>query len=52
MKNKNVIASVITYNPNLSDLCKNFKSISSNVDVVLIIDNNSSNIDKIEKLCY
>ncbi|MDU3338238.1 glycosyltransferase family 2 protein [Paraclostridium bifermentans] len=45
-----VIATIITYNPNLKRLEKNILSIVNQVEEVLILDNKSSNIASIKKL--
>lgn len=47
---ENIIAAIITYNPNLKRLEKNILSIINQVDRILIIDNKSSNIDLIMNL--
>lgn len=46
-----VIASIITYNPDITRLDKNINSIINNVDEVILIDNDSSNINDIRVLC-
>ena len=43
-------ALIVTYNPNISILKKNIDAIKSQVMTVLIVDNNSSNIDEIREI--
>lgn len=44
------LAGITTYNPRISRLKENIASISSQLDTVLVIDNNSSNITRIEEV--
>lgn len=42
-----VYAGIVTYNPDICKLIKNIKAIKEQVDKVIIVDNNSNNIDDI-----
>lgn len=44
---KKIIAAIVTYNPDIEILNKNIKSFYDEVSKIIIIDNNSINIDKI-----
>lgn len=44
-----VLATIITYNPEIERLLENINSIYKQVDTVLIVDNNSDNISRIEE---
>lgn len=44
---KKIIASIVTYNPDIEILNKNIKSFYDEVSKIIIIDNNSINIDEI-----
>ena len=46
-----VYAGIVTFNPSIERLEKNIRSIKPQVGKVLIVDNRSENIDKIEALC-
>ena len=46
-----IIASIITYNPEIDRLEKNIKSIVNQVDSIVIIDNKSSNLLELNALC-
>lgn len=48
--NKDVVAGIVTYNPDIERLENNIKSINQQVNGVCIIDNFSDNIEKIERL--
>lgn len=48
MKNR-VLTSFVTYNPNIERLIKAMKSVESQTDCMIIVDNGSSNISQIEK---
>lgn len=47
---KTTLVAVITYNPEIDLLQKNLKALLGKFESVLIVDNNSENIDQIEKL--
>lgn len=47
---KNIIASIVTYNPDLERLKLNILNLLKQVDEILIVDNNSSNINNIKQL--
>lgn len=47
---KKIIASIITYNPDLKLLYRNIYSIYSQVEYIVIIDNASDNIEYIKKI--
>lgn len=49
-KNNKIGSEIITYNPDIQILNRNLKSISSQVDIVVIIDNGSENIKEIKLL--
>lgn len=51
MFNSNINAGIVTYNPDIRRLEKNIESIFQQVEEVIIIDNHSSNVGEIEKLC-
>lgn len=44
-----VLAGIVTYNPEIERLTENIISISNQVSAIYIVDNGSSNINKIEK---
>lgn len=44
-----ILAVVVTYNPDIERLKENINSIINQVDKILVVDNNSKNIKKIEK---
>lgn len=46
-----IAASVITFNPNIEQLKLNLKSLSAQVDLILIFDNASTNINEILLIC-
>lgn len=48
--NKATIAGIVTFNPDISRLKKNIEAIIYQVKAVLIVDNNSSNLQEIESL--
>lgn len=48
--NIKTIALIVTYNPNLLELKKNIEAIINQVNELIIIDNNSNNIDESEKI--
>lgn len=45
-----VVAGIIAYNPDISRLRENFEAIYSQVDILLIVDNGSSNYNRIQNL--
>ena len=45
-----IIASIITYNPDIARLTFNIKAIFPQVDEVVLIDNGSKNINNIKSL--
>ena len=47
---KTTLVAVITYNPEIELLQKNLEALLDQFESVLIVDNNSENIDEIEKL--
>lgn len=47
---KNISAGIVTFNPNITQLIKNVELILPQVDYLIIVDNNSLNIDLIEKI--
>lgn len=46
----NVIAGIVTYNPDIPRLAKNLDAIINQVYKIVIVDNNSDNFDEIKKL--
>lgn len=50
--NKATIAGIVTFNPDINRLKQNIESIIYQVKAVVIVDNNSSNIQDIESLNY
>lgn len=46
----NVIAGIVTFNPNIDKLKENLSSVISQVDKIVIADNGSANVVEIEKL--
>ena len=46
----NIGALIVTYNPDINLLSRNIEAISTQVENVIIVDNASNNIDKIEEL--
>lgn len=46
----NVIAGIVTFNPNIDKLKENLSSVISQVDEIVIADNGSANVVEIEKL--
>ena len=47
MRNKTVLAGIVTYNPDLDRLKLNLDAICNQVDEVVIVDNGSKNIEEI-----
>ncbi|HFD1829665.1 TPA: glycosyltransferase, partial [Enterococcus faecium] len=45
-----IMACIITYNPDIDRLIDNLNSIEEQVECILIVDNNSVNISKIEEI--
>ncbi|EJT5919229.1 glycosyltransferase family 2 protein [Clostridium perfringens] len=45
-----IIACIVTYNPEMDRLKKNLESIHSQLDDIIIIDNNSSNLSELDEL--
>lgn len=45
----NIAAGIVLYNPELENLRKNINAIKSQVDFIVLIDNNSTNIEEIEE---
>ncbi|MGL6058134.1 MAG: glycosyltransferase family 2 protein [Culicoidibacterales bacterium] len=45
-----ICASIVTYNPDIKILLDNINAIYKQVDLLIIIDNNSNNIEEIDKL--
>lgn len=50
MKRNKCCASVITYNPNVSEFLLNIQNIVNGINEIIIIDNNSSNFNEIENI--
>lgn len=50
MLKEQIIASIITFNPDIDRLMENIKSIYNQVDTIIIIDNGSNNIKSITNL--
>ena len=50
MKRNKCCASVITYNPNVSEFLLNIQNIVNGISEIIIIDNNSSNFNEIENI--
>lgn len=50
MKINEIYAGIVSYNPNIDRLNQNLKSVTGQVSEVIIIDNGSKNVLKIEKL--
>ena len=50
MNRKNIICSIISYNPEIKKLNENIKNIIKQVDSIIIVDNGSSNIEDVEEL--
>ena len=50
--NKETIAGIVTFNPDISRLKRNIEAIIYQVKAVVIVDNNSTNIRDIEYLSY
>lgn len=48
---KGIAAGIVSYNPSITRLKENINSIRAQVESMLIVDNGSDNIDKIEPLC-
>lgn len=48
---REVLACIVTYNPDIDILKRNIKSFYRCVEKIIIIDNNSNNIQDIRKLC-
>ena len=46
-----VLAGIVTYEPDIERLRQNIQELSKQVKFVVIVDNGSSNIDKIQVLC-
>jgi len=50
-KNKiNILAGIVLFNPNIDRLVENINSVITQIDKLLLIDNNSENISDIEKI--
>lgn len=47
----NCLAGIVTFNPDLNRLFENYNAISQQVDKVIFVDNNSSNIKDILRFC-
>ena len=45
-----VIAGIVTYNPDINRLCKNLDAIKNQVSCIVIVDNASINIEEIKNL--
>lgn len=48
METVNIVAGIVTYNPDLGILKQNISAVSKQVDLVFIVDNHSSNINRIK----
>ena len=46
-----ILGILVTYNPNISELSRNIKSIYIQVDKLIIFDNSSKNLDEIRSIC-
>lgn len=46
----NIIAGIVTYNPNIKELEKNIIAILKNVDRFIVVDNNSNNYEELKEL--
>lgn len=46
---KNILATIVTYNPDIDILSKNILSLKENVDGLIVVDNNSDNIEQIDQ---
>ncbi|MBP3817757.1 MAG: glycosyltransferase [Butyrivibrio sp.] len=51
LKENFLCAGIITFNPNILRLEENIKSIISNINKIIIVDNGSDNYDNIQNLC-
>lgn len=49
--NNDIIAGIVTYNPNPIRLEKNIQSVCKQISRIIIIDNNSNNVSEIEYIC-
>lgn len=45
-----IVAGLVTYNPDLKNVIKSIDNLKNNVELIIIVDNNSSNIADIRKL--
>ncbi|MCJ0892281.1 hypothetical protein [Rhodococcus sp. ARC_M5] len=45
-----IAAGIVTFNPDVTKLQENLDAIVDQVDIVRVVDNNSSNIDEIRRL--
>lgn len=51
MKNENICAGIVTYNPDINLLVNNIQAIYQQVSDVIIVDNGSVNIEEIKDIC-
>lgn len=49
MKNKNIVAGIVLYNPNIKRLLKNIESVYPQVEKIIVFDNGSDNYEKVVK---
>lgn len=49
MKNKNIVAGIVLYNPNIKRLLKNIESVYPQVEKIIVFDNGSDNYGKVVK---
>lgn len=49
MKADKILAGIIVYNPDIGRLGENYKSLATQVDEVVFIDNSSSNLSEVER---
>lgn len=49
MKNKNIVAGIVLYNPNIERLLKNIESVYPQVEKIIVFDNGSDNYGKVVK---